>query len=214
MLSLSEVRESLQGEGKFTGIPTTFVRLYGCNLYCAYCDSTYATHRKGKRKNASIDTIMNAVYRLGNKHVCITGGEPLLQDDIYPLIYELVEKDYTVSIETNGAVAIEHDGYNRSYSYCMDIKCPSSNMAQSNIYSNLANLQPKDEVKFVISDYADFIFALGVLKKYPTSAGLIFSPVFDKEGNHNGKEISEWLMEHKIKNARMGVQMHKILGIY
>lgn len=212
ILSLSEIQESLQGEGKFTGIPTTFVRLFGCNMWCSYCDSEHA--RKGKRRNASIETIMNAVYKLGNKHICLTGGEPLLQDDIYPLIYELVDKEYVVTIETNGGVAIEKDSYNRSFSYCMDIKCPSSRMASKNIYSNLANLHPKDEVKFVVADYADFMFALGVLKKYPTNAMIVFSPIFNADGTHSGTDLAEWLMEHKIPNARMGIQMHKIIGIY
>lgn len=211
MLSLSEIVESIQGEGKYTGIPTTFIRLYGCNMWCAYCDSVYA--RNGKKKNASIETIMNAAYKLGNKHICITGGEPLLQDDIYPLIYELVDRDYIVSIETNGSIPIEKDNYNRSFNYCMDIKCPSSRMASKNCYSNLANLHPKDEVKFVIADYADFMFALGVIKQYPTHAQIIFSPVFS-EGTNSGGELAEWMMENKLPNTRMGIQMHKLVGIY
>jgi 7-carboxy-7-deazaguanine synthase len=107
MLSLSEVVPSLQGEGKYTGYPTTFVRLYGCNLNCAYCDSQYAVKSK-KRKNASIETIIKAVADLGNKYVCITGGEPLLQEDVYPLVYELVYNGYIVSIETNGAIEIDY----------------------------------------------------------------------------------------------------------
>lgn len=213
MLSLSEIRESLQGEGKYTGIPTTFIRLFGCNLSCSYCDSEYAKG-KGKRKNASLETITNTVYKLGNKHVCITGGEPLLQDDIYPLIYELVDKDYIVTIETNGTIPIEKDNYNRSFSYCMDVKCPSSRNAYKNNYDNLANLLPKDEVKFVITDYADFMFAIGVLKKYPTCATIIMSPTFGANGKHNGAELAEWLLEHKIKNVKMGVQMHKLMGFY
>lgn len=212
MLSLCEIKESLQGEGKFTGIPTTFIRLYGCNLYCPYCDTKYA--KDGKRRNASIETIMNTVYKIGNKHVCITGGEPMIQDDFYPLLYELVEKGYVVDVETNGSIHIDRDEYNRSYCYCMDIKCPSSNMSKHNKYSNLENLQPKDEVKFVISDYADYLFAKGVIKQYPTKASFIFSPCFDAEGKSNAKELSEWLLTDKIPNARLGIQIHKTIGIY
>jgi len=213
MLSLVEIVDSLQGEGKYTGIPTTFIRLYGCNMYCAFCDSDYA--KNGKRRNASIETIMNAVYKLKNKHVCITGGEPLLQDDIYPLIYELVEKQYTVSVETNGSIDIELDTYNRSFNYCMDMKCPSSKMAHRNKYSNLAKLLAKDELKFVISDYSDFMFALGVIKQYPTKASIILSPVFDAEGNHNAVELASWMMENELPvTVRLGMQMHKIIGIY
>jgi 7-carboxy-7-deazaguanine synthase len=211
MLSLVEIVDSLQGEGKYTGIPTTFIRLYGCNLYCSFCDSEYA--RNGKRRNASIETIMNAVYKLKNKHVCITGGEPLLQDDIYPLIYELVDRQYIVSIETNGSIEIEMDTYNRSFSYCMDVKTPSSKMAYKNKYSNLARLLSKDEVKFVISDFEDFMYAIGVIKQYPTKASVIFSPCF-KDGESNAKEIASWMMDNDIPNVRLGMQLHRIIGIY
>lgn len=212
MLSLSEVQESLQGEGKYTGCPTTFVRLYGCNLWCSYCDTGYS--RKGKRKNSSIDTILKAVFKLKNEHVCITGGEPMLQEDFYPLLYELMEKGFIVSVETNGSIEIVKDAYNRSYYYCMDIKCPSSNMFSHNLYTNLANLQIKDEVKFVIMDYTDYLFAKGVIKQYPTQASFIFSPCFDSEGKSNAKELSEWLLVDKIPKARLGMQMQKIIGIY
>ena len=213
MLSLVEVESSLQGEGKYTGYPTTFVRLYGCNLNCAYCDSQYAVKSR-KRRNASINTIIQAVNRFGNKYICITGGEPLLQEEVYPLIYELTYNGYIVTIETNGSVEIDKDNYSRSFSYCMDIKCPSSGMANRNKFSNLANLQSRDEVKFVISDFTDYVFAKGVIKQYPTNAQIIFSPVFDKEGNHNGKELAEWIQADKLSNVKLGIQLHKILGIY
>ena len=95
----------------------------------------------------------------------------------------------------------------------MDIKCPSSGEAQSNVYSNLKNLQSIDEVKFVISDYNDYLFARGVIKQYPTQAALIFSPMFDKDGKHNGHELAEWMLQDKIINIRLGLQIHKIIDI-
>lgn len=213
MLSVSEIFSSLQGEGKYTGIPTTFIRLYKCNLYCTYCDTKYANASKGKRKNASIDTILKTVLDLGNRHICITGGEPLLQDEVYPLIYELIEKQYIVSVETNGSIPIERDNYNRSFNYCMDVKCPSSNMAGRNNYENLSNLLPKDEVKFVVADFTDYLFAKSVLKQYPTHAQVIFSPCFDDKGKSNALELAEWLEQDKLFNVRLGMQIHKLIGM-
>lgn len=212
ILVISEIFSSLQGEGKYTGIPTTFIRLYNCNLDCIYCDTKYAS-QQGKRKNASIENVINAVSKLGNNHICITGGEPLIQDEVYPLIYELVDKHYIVTIETNGSIVIDEDSYNRSFSYCMDIKCPSSGMASYNHYHNLTNLQAKDEVKFVISDYADYLFARGIIKQYYTRANLIFSPCFDENGEGNMKELAEWIEQDKIPSVRLGLQIHKLIGL-
>lgn len=210
-LSLSEIVSSVQGEGKFTGYPTTFVRLYGCNLNCEWCDTRYAL--KGKHKNMSVESILGYIFKMGNQHVCITGGEPLIQESVYCLVYDLVDRKYIVSIETNGAVEIDDDTYERSFNYCMDIKCPSSGMSHKNLYSNLGNLHHNDEVKFVIKDYTDFRFAYDVIHDYPTRASIILSPCFNN-GGHNGKELSQWLLEDKIKNARVGLQMHRLLNVY
>ena len=211
MLVLSECFSSLSGEGKYTGYPTTFVRLYGCNLHCKFCDTEYAW-KKGKRRNISLENLMSMVTQMGNKYVCITGGEPLKQQDTMPFVYELCYNNYIVNIETNGSIPIEKDHYARSFSYCMDIKCPSSGMALKNCYDNLENLSSRDEVKFVIADYNDYLFAKGVLKQYYTLAPIIFSPCFDKEGKSNAEELTEWMIADKI-NARLGIQMHRILGI-
>jgi 7-carboxy-7-deazaguanine synthase len=96
----------------------------------------------------------------------------------------------------------------------MDIKCPSSKMAHLNKYTNLANLLGKDEVKFVIQDFEDFMFAVGVVRQYPTQACYIFSPCFSKDGTSNAKEIASWMMDNNVTNVRLGIQMHKIIGIY
>lgn len=213
ILNVSEIVSSIQGEGKFTGYPTTFIRLAGCNLNCGYCDTKYANNH-GKKKRMSIQTILSYLFKMGNQHVCITGGEPLLQADVFPLIYELVERAYHVTIETNGAVAIEDDLYLRSFSYCMDIKCPSSGMSQKNIYKNLEHLMPQDEVKFVIEDINDYVFAKETIKKYPTRAHFIFSPVMSKNGASSAKDLAGWLLEDKIPKARLGIQIHKLVGFY
>lgn len=212
ILAVTEIVSSLQGEGKHTGYPTTFVRLSGCNLNCSFCDTQYAN--KGKKKRMSIQTVLNYIFKMGNQYICITGGEPLLQQDIYILIYELVERGYHVSIETNGAVEIEDDLYNRSYAYCMDIKCPSSGMDSHNKYTNLANLMAKDEVKFVVKDLGDYVFAKDILRKYPTKASIIFSPVMSRDGSSSAKILADWLTEDKIPKARLGLQMHKVVGFY
>jgi 7-carboxy-7-deazaguanine synthase len=211
-LKISEIVSSLQGEGKYTGFPTTFIRLQGCNLNCSYCDTKHATEGKGKRMG--IDTILEFVFKMRNRHICITGGEPLLQENLYCLLYELVDRGYIVNIETNGAVLIETVA-TRSFSYCMDIKCPSSGMSRKNIFSNLKVLLPQDEVKCVIDTYDDYEYARNILKEYPTKAQVILSPCF-KGGKCNGAEIAKWMVEDNepIMRARLGVQMHKLINIY
>lgn len=210
MLKVVEIVSSLQGEGCYTGHPTTFIRLHGCNLKCRFCDTPQKS--KGKKK-MSIDTICNYAFKMRNHHVCITGGEPLLQADCMPLVYELLSREYKVSIETNGSLTID-SSYLRSYIYTMDIKCPSSGMDANNKYDNLENLQAKDEVKFVISNSEDYFFAKEVLLDYPTKANIIFSPVFNEDGTHNGKELAYWLNIDKLPKVRLGMQTHKLLGIY
>lgn len=211
MLILSECFESIQGESKHTGYPTTFVRLYGCNLHCKFCDSRYAWE-KGKKRMISLENMMNMITQFGHKYVCITGGEPLLQEDVMPLVYELCYNNYIVSIETNGSVPIDKDHYSRSFSYCMDIKCPSSGMSNKNVFGNLENLGTRDEVKFVISDYNDYLFAKGVLKQYHTPASIIFSPCFNEKNESNAKELAEWMIADKI-DAKLGIQIHRIIGV-
>lgn len=211
-LNVNEIVSSIQGEGKFTGYPTTFIRLFGCNLNCSYCDTKYALNRHNKKK-MGIQSIIQSVFRMGNNHICITGGEPLLQESVFVLIYELVEKGYEVTIETNGAVPIEETLYTRSFSYCMDIKCPSSGCSTKNNYSNLDVLKWNDEVKFVIADEEDYVFAKSVIRKYPTKAHFVFSPMMGSNPDI-AKNLAQWVMEDKIINAKFGIQLHKLVGFY
>lgn len=209
-LTISEIVSSVQGEGKYTGYPTTFIRLFGCNLNCSYCDSLYA--KQGRKKRVGVDSVLGTVFKMGNQHVCITGGEPLLQETLFCLIYDLVGRGYIVSIETNGAVEIE-DVSSRSYIYCMDIKSPSSGMSDHNCFINLQRLKPTDEVKCVVQNYEDYQYLKGVLSTFPTRAPIIISPCFIN-GKSNAKEIAFWLLEDRIPNARLGVQIHKLIGVY
>jgi 7-carboxy-7-deazaguanine synthase len=212
LLSVTEIVSSLQGEGKHTGYPCTFIRFHGCNLRCRWCDAPHAVTKR-KRKKMSIDTVCTHAYRMGNNYVCITGGEPLLQDDCLPLVYELQTRGYKVSIETNGSIEIDAH-YPRSYHFTMDIKCPSSGMTNHNCYENLEELLAQDEVKFVIQDIEDYCFAKEVLEEYNVIASIIFSPMFDKQGNSNACDLAQWILEDKIYNARLGVQIHKLVGFY
>ncbi len=204
---VNEIFSSLQGEGRYTGYPTTFIRLAGCKFNCKYCDTQYA---KSGGKKYTINRLMSDVNRLRNQHICITGGEPLLQTETLALVYELLSFSYIVSIETSGLVDIEPCGYSRTYSYCMDIKCPCSGMESLNKYNNLSLLKDNDEVKFVVKDMEDLTFAKNVLKKYPTKASVIFSPL------DNNLEIcmliKNFLEATRIK-GRLGIQLHKILKI-
>lgn len=207
-LQVSEIYSSIQGEGKYTGYPTTIVRLHGCNFKCRYCDEPQA--KIGDSKKMSIERVMSAIHRLRNKHVCITGGEPLLQEETITLVYELNTFAYIVSIETSGLVPLDRDTYTRSFSYCMDVKCPCSGESAKNCYKNLDVLRCNDEVKFVVRDERDIEFVKNTLKKYPTKAAVILSPLNNDE--KSCEIILNALTNHKI-DGRIGLQMHKVLNI-
>lgn len=160
----------------------------------------------------SVQTVLNYIFKMGNQFVDITGGEPLLQENAQVLVYDLVERNYNVTIHTNGSKEIDECLYVRSYAYCMEIKCPSSGMEDRNIYSNLSRLITKDEVKFLIMDAEDYVFAKEIIKKYPTQASFIFSPVI-KDGKHIGKDLAQWMLEDKLKKAKLGVPIQDLLGI-
>lgn len=216
-LNVTEIFSTLQGEAKYAGYPSTFVRLYGCNMLCKYCDTLYAvTGNKSKFSHRkSIKTVVKDVNTLGNKHVCVTGGEPLMQDETMPLVYELASLGYLVNIETNGGILIADDRTNRTFSYTMDIKtpCAGEENVKKNIYENLSRLCSKDEVKFVCADESDFRFAQDILKKYPTRANIIFSPLFRGKNSTILKDLADLVHDEKIPNARLGVQLHKVIGL-
>ena len=206
-MKVCEIFSSLQGEGKYTGYPTTFIRLAGCPFSCSFCDTEYS---KKEGKKMSIDRIMSQVNKLNNRHICITGGEPLMQEETLSLVYELLSFSYNVSIETSGLVPIEKCGYSRTYNYCMDLKCPCSGMSDKNCFDNLKELRETDELKCVVKDLKDIDYISKVLKKYPTKAQIILSPL------DNDFEVCNLIIDvlkaGKIK-GRLGIQLHKILKI-
>ena len=208
MLRVHEIFTSIQGEGYDTGIPCTFVRLFGCNVQCVYCDQP---QHKDEMKRMSVETVLNEIRKRRVKNVCITGGEPLLQPEIFSLIYELVSLNYEVSIETNGTIKIDDDD-KRKFKYVMDVKCPSSLVDSHNLYSNLKNLHRMDEVKFVIANEEDYNFMKKTLLKFPTKAKVLLSPMFDLENNKQtiGSDLVDWVIRDRL-DVRIQIQLHKIL---
>ena len=211
MLYYDEIFLSIQGESSDTGLPCIFIRLFGCPIGCSYCDQPQKPENK---KKTSVGKIINKVTKFKNvKNICITGGEPLIYQEVLPLTWELMSMGYKVSIETSGCVAIPIESYKRSFKYVMDIKCPSSGVSHKNIFENLIHLQRNDEVKFVIANREDYDYMKMVLKKYPTSASILLSPMFNKEGKVMiGKKLVNWVLEDKL-NVRIQIQLHKILGV-
>lgn len=210
MLWVDEIFVSIQGESSLAGYPTVFIRLFGCPVKCSYCD----TEQKYKKK-MSLGNIISTVRNFGKgiKHVCITGGEPMIQEDTLPLVYELQTYGYKVSIETSGCVPLEDNFYRHSYKYIMDIKCPSSGVSGKNVYENLITLQSTDEVKFVVANREDYDFMLKVLKKYPTSAQVLVSPMFDQDLKPViSQELIDWILKDKLQ-CRVNLQIHKFLSV-
>lgn len=212
VLYLDEIFTTIQGESTDSGLPCTFVRLYGCNIGCSFCDQP---QNPSNRTKISIPNLVNRIVKNHIPYVCITGGEPLLQwNALYPVILELVSLGFKVSIETSGCVPIDCDHYNRSFKYVMDIKCPSSGVSHKNVYENLMNLQMKDEVKFVISDRKDYDFMKKILSTYPTPAKILVSPCFTPDFKPMvGQELVDWLLEDGLYNCRVQIQMHKVIGV-
>ena len=202
-LTVNEIFYSIQGEGSDAGLPTIFIRLTGCNLRCTYCDTEYAFY-EGKEKD--IEEILKEIRKWKCKRTCITGGEPLLQKEVYELIDTLVEKEYEVSVETNGSISIEKLA-KMEVVIKMDMKLPSSGMHKKMHMKNINLLRSDDELKFVIGDRADYEYAKEILKRYRPRCKIIMQPVWKKM---NASELAEWILEDGI-DARFSLQLHKIL---
>ena len=213
-LMVDEIFTSIQGEGYDSGFVTTFVRLYGCNLKCIYCDQP---QKRGTAKKMSVENLLTEIRSHHCTRVRITGGEPLVQPDIFPVIYDLLATGYNVSIETNGTIPLDDVSYNRSYKYIMDVKCPSSGMSTKNHLENLGILKGHDEVKFVISDRRDYDYARMIMRDYPTNAKILFSPVMSKVGDTwvspVSQDLCEWVQKDRLFHVKIQCQIHKFLGV-
>ena len=202
-LEVSEIFHSIQGESSWSGRPCVFIRLTGCNLRCAYCDTSYA-YEQGRFME--IPEIMERVRRLRCDLVEVTGGEPLIQADTPLLIGGLLDAGHTVLLETNGSIDI--GVVDPRCIRIMDIKCPSSGMAGQNDLRNLQKLGVQDELKFVIGSREDYEFARDLLSTLPAARYKInFSPVF---GSLALRSLAEWILEDRLP-VRLNLQLHKII---
>ena len=204
MLKINEIYASIQGESAHTGLPCIFIRLTGCNLRCSWCDTAYAFY---DGKNLTVEETLQKVETFGLPLVEITGGEPLLQEDVYPLMETLLKKGYRVMLETSGALPI--DKVPEKVIKILDIKCPGSGEEKKNHLENLKFLSPHDEVKFVLLDRADYEWSRDMLRKYDMvpSKQVLFSPVYDKL---NLKDLSQWILKDRLA-VRLQTQLHKVI---
>jgi len=204
MLTVNEIFHSIQGESTRAGDPCVFVRLTACDLRCTWCDTPYAFHEGRKM---SIDEVVKAVDEYGCPLVEITGGEPLLQDEVYPLMERLLEGGHTVMLETGGHRPI--DRVPADVVKVVDVKCPGSGESDKNHWANLDALGSHDEVKFVIADRADYDFARDVVQKKLAArkGAILFSPV---HGALDPKTLSEWVLADRLA-VRVQLQIHKII---
>tara|TARA_Y100000817_G_scaffold134749_1_gene105570 strand:+ start:1471 stop:2112 length:642 start_codon:yes stop_codon:yes gene_type:complete len=203
-LKINEIYKSIQGESTYMGLPCTFIRLTYCNLRCSYCDTEYAFY---EGKDISIDDIILKVNEYKSKLVEVTGGEPLIQDGCIDLLYKLVKNGNDVLIETGGALSIKK--IPKEVIIILDIKCPSSNMSDKNLWSNINLLKKEDQIKFVIGDRNDYEWTKKIITKYNLNhkCEILFSPVFDKI---EPKKIVDWIIEDDL-NVRFQLQIHKFI---
>lgn len=205
MLTINEIFYSVQGESSYAGRPCVFVRLTACDLRCSWCDTPYAFHEGSKQ---SIESVLAHVDQFGCPLVEVTGGEPLLQEDVYALMQQLLESGRTVLLETGGhrSTALVPEGVVT----ILDIKCPGSGEAGKNDWSNLDRIRSGDEVKFVIKNRTDYDYACDVIRRCGLACrvnAIHFSPV---HGVMNPRTLSEWVLEDHLP-VRVQLQLHKYI---
>lgn len=204
MLRIHEIFYSLQGEASRVGLPTVFVRLTGCPLRCSYCDTAYAFQGG---QNMSLPQILEQVASYGAHHVTVTGGEPLAQKECQALLNTLCNMGYDVSLETGGSLDIS--AVDPRVSVILDVKTPGSGEVSKNLWANLDHLKPKDEVKFVLSDRTDYVWAKQMLaeRHITDKCPVLFSPTY---GQFKMRDLAEWILADKLQ-VRFQLQLHKIL---
>jgi|YNPBryantNP2012_1023418.scaffolds.fasta_scaffold07319_3 7-carboxy-7-deazaguanine synthase len=201
---VNEIFYSIQGEGSWVGLPNIFIRTTGCNLRCSFCDTTYA-YSQGSEM--SINDIIREVKRYPCRFICVTGGEPLLQPDIQELLDTLINKGYSICVETNGSLSVESLTSKRSLMISLDVKCPSSNMHRMMHLYNISLLRPLDQLKFIVKDKEDYSYAKKIINSYKPSCSVFLQPV------HNGidpKVLSKWILDDGLP-VRISLQIHKII---
>ena len=203
-MRINEIFHSIQGEGTRAGLACVFVRLTGCHLRCTYCDTEYAFHEGAWM---TLDEILAQVRSYGCPLVEVTGGEPLLQPAVYPLMRRLADEFKTVMLETSGAILI--DKVDPRVVRIVDFKCPSSGELEHNCWGNIDLLKPSDEVKFVIGDREDYDWAKSIVNEHDLSSRcpVLFSPVHDKLPP---TDLAEWILADGL-DVRIQLQLHKFI---
>ena len=207
-MRVCEIFHSIQGEGELAGYPTIFIRLTGCNLRCKYCDTEYAFY---EGIDMSIEEITNQIRSYRSRYVCVTGGEPLLQEETPVLLKALLDNGYKVCIETNGSLDISDickrfEKYEENFMVSLDIKCPYSGMSDRMKLDNITLLREHDQLKFVVYDEEDYNYAKDLIRRFKPRCKLIIQPVWGTDY----KRIAELMIEDGI-NARLSLQIHKII---
>jgi 7-carboxy-7-deazaguanine synthase len=205
VLTINEIFYSIQGEATRAGEPCVFVRLTACDLRCRWCDTPYAFYEGQKR---SLDDVVADVAKYECRLVEITGGEPLLQEDVFPLMEALLGRGYTVMLETGGHRPLER--VPTDVIKIMDVKCPASGESDKNYWPNLETLTKHDEVKFVVQDRTDYDFAKQVITEHDLASrvgAVLMSPV---HGVLEPRLLSEWMLADHVP-ARLQLQLHKLI---
>ena len=203
-MKVCEIFTSIQGESSYAGMPCTFIRLTGCNLRCSYCDTSYAYF---EGRELSEDEILSEVQRAGIDLVEITGGEPLLQYEVFQLIRRLLDENYEILIETNGSQSIKE--IDKRAIVVLDIKTPGSGMSGEMDFSNLDFIRNSDEIKFVITNREDYEWSKETIQKHKLlgKCHLLFSTAF---GILPPENLARWMIDDRLK-IRLNLQLHKYI---
>ncbi|GAC1308604.1 MAG: 7-carboxy-7-deazaguanine synthase QueE [Steroidobacteraceae bacterium] len=203
-LRINEIFHSLQGEADAVGFPTVFIRLTGCPLRCAYCDTAYAFHAGEWR---DIDDLVEQAGRYGAQHVCVTGGEPLAQPSCTTLLSRLCDAGFDVSLETSGAIDI--GGVDPRVARVVDVKTPDSGEASRNRVENFALLTNRDQLKFVICSREDYDWSKAYVREHSLvgQCRILYSPSYSQL---SATALADWILEDRLP-VRFQVQLHKIL---
>lgn len=203
-MRITEIFYSLQGETNTVGLPTVFIRLTGCPLRCDYCDTAYAF--KGG-ENLSLPSILEKVASYQPRYITVTGGEPLAQKNCYPLLTQLCDQGYRVSLETSGAIDISQ--VDPRVVKVVDLKTPASGECERNLYRNLDYLTSQDQIKFVICDTQDYAWAKQQMQHYKLAekCEVLFSPSYQQQ---SAAELAEHILADNLP-VRLQIQLHKYL---
>jgi 7-carboxy-7-deazaguanine synthase len=203
-MRITEIFYSIQGESTYSGLPCVFIRTTGCNLRCTWCDTEYSFYGGVEM---TLEEIMARVESYGCKLAELTGGEPMLQKEIYALSERLLAEGYTVLMETGGSLDLSQ--LDARVIKIMDLKCPGSGEVDKNYWPNLAVLQPHDQIKFVIKDRRDYEWSVAAVREHRLAerVQILFSPVF---GVMDYRALAEWMLADNVP-ARFQVQLHKYI---